>query len=359
MQLLRIKEEEDKKAKEAAEAAIAAQGGARATPKKPTKRRQPKSVEEEEEEDEEVDESWAWSERGIPEFENTDAYKRRKKKPAAGSSASPVSLSQSAREKMPALDQFMQTIGSNSGGFAIEQVVGTCFDMNFPKEAVEVFVDKGDPFNEDNIYGMVGLTITMGLTKKTRMRKRWSTSQRHDYPLVRNCMSRDKFELLYCCRFIHCSDANAPSRLLDDGEDDPDYDSKWHIRIMGYLVLWVLIGESPVLKEKPVGFGVYIAMVNYFTDPTLFECLASHDIFAVGTCPSDRTAGAVPSLTSLGHKLAQRGAMQFRRSGEVAFMQWKDSKDVLLCSTIHIAQPGEGEELVGGGINHVKPLPLQ
>lgn len=140
MKLLRIKEEEDKKAKEEAEAAKAAKGGARATPKKPTKRRQPKPVEEEEEE--EVDESWDWSERGIPDFENTDAYKRRNKKPAAGSSASPVSLSQSAREKMPSLDQFMEAIGINSGTFAIEQVVGTCFDMNFPKEAVQLFVDK-------------------------------------------------------------------------------------------------------------------------------------------------------------------------------------------------------------------------
>lgn len=140
MKLLRIKEEEDKKAKEEAEAAKAAKGGARATPKKPTKRRQPKPVEEEEEE--EVDESWDWSERGIPDFENTDAAKRRNKKPAAGSSASPVSLSQSAREKMPSLDQFMEAIGINSGTFAIEQVVGTCFDMNFPKEAVQLFVDK-------------------------------------------------------------------------------------------------------------------------------------------------------------------------------------------------------------------------
>ncbi|CBJ33509.1 expressed unknown protein [Ectocarpus siliculosus] len=120
--LLRIKEEEDEKAKEAAEAAKAAKGGARAAPKKPKKRRQPKPVVEEEEEEEEVDESWDWSERGIPDFENTDAYKRRNKKPSAGSSASPVSLSQSAQEKMPSLDQFMEAIGINSGAFAIEQV---------------------------------------------------------------------------------------------------------------------------------------------------------------------------------------------------------------------------------------------
>lgn len=85
-------------------------------------------------------------------------------------------------------------------------------------------------FERKHIYGMLGITITMGLTKKTRMRKHWSRSLHDDYPLVRECMSRDLFELLYC-RFIHCSDGNAPPRLLDeDNTPNPDFDSKWHIR---------------------------------------------------------------------------------------------------------------------------------
>lgn len=124
-------------------------------------------------------------------------------------------------------------------------------------------------------------------------------------------------------------------------------------------VLWVLLGACPVLKEKLVGSGVYIAMDNYFTNPTLFGCLASHDIFAVGTCRSDRTAGALPYLKSLRHNLAERGDMEFCRSGEIAFVRWKDSKEVLLCSSIHIAQPGEWEEPKDGGIDHFKPLPLK
>ncbi|CAN0212958.1 unnamed protein product, partial [Ectocarpus sp. 12 AP-2014] len=78
--LLAIVEEAEKKAKDAAAAVKAAQGGKPAAPtKKPVKRRQAKPVVEEEEE-EEVHPSWAWSERGIPEYEETDAYKRRNKK---------------------------------------------------------------------------------------------------------------------------------------------------------------------------------------------------------------------------------------------------------------------------------------
>lgn len=91
--------------------------------------------------------------------------------------------------------------------------------------------DTDGVFEERHIHGMIGISITMGLTRKVRMRKHWSRSPHDDYPLVRQCMPRDLFELLYC-RFLHCSDPNAPERLLPDGEENPDYDSKWHIRCL-------------------------------------------------------------------------------------------------------------------------------
>jgi len=84
-------------------------------------------------------------------------------------------------------------------------------------------------FEERHIHGMIGISITMGLTRKVRMRKHWSRSIHDNYLLVRQCMPRDEFELLYC-RFLHCSNPNAPERLLPDGEENPHYDSKWHIR---------------------------------------------------------------------------------------------------------------------------------
>jgi len=125
-------------------------------------------------------------------------------------------------------------------------------------------------------------------------------------------------------------------------------------------VLWVLLEACGTLREKLVGSGVYIAMDNFFTSPTLFECLAYHDIFCVGTCRSDRTAGGLPYMQSLGCTLPERGDMNFCRSGEMAFVQWKDSKDVILCSTIHIAQPAASlDEEAAGGINHFKPYPLE
>lgn len=94
-------------------------------------------------------------------------------------------------------------------------------------------IELPDPaFEEKHIYGMIGICITMGLTKKTRMRKHWSRALCDDYPLVRKCMQREGFELLYC-RFLHCSDGSAPKRVLPDGKDNPAFDSKHHIRREG------------------------------------------------------------------------------------------------------------------------------
>ncbi|CAB1113827.1 unnamed protein product [Ectocarpus sp. CCAP 1310/34] len=98
-------------------------------------------------------------------------------------------------------------------------------------------------------------------------------------------------------------------------------------------------------------------MDNYFTSPTMLECLASHDIFAVGTYRADRTAGADAYLESLGRTIPNRGDMNFCRSRQVACVQWADSKDIFLISTIHVAYPAKGKE-EAGGIDHFKPLPL-
>lgn len=119
-------------------------------------------------------------------------------------------------------------------------------------------------------------------------------------------------------------------------------------------VLHVLLEECQTLREKLVGSGVFIAMDNFFTSPTLFGCLASHGIFAVGTCRANRTCGASTYLESLGRKTPNRGDMAFCRSGEMAFVKWLDSKEIFLCSTVHIGETGEE----GGGINHFRPVPL-
>lgn len=95
---------------------------------------------------------------------------------------------------------------------------------------------------------MIGILITLGVPPMTLMMKHWDSPPPRDYPTVRKCMPREFFELLYC-RFIHCSDGNAPPRRLPNGEDNPEFDSKWHIRREGCRGACVPTNAPPSLSE--------------------------------------------------------------------------------------------------------------
>lgn len=64
----------------------------------------------------------------------------------------------------------------------------------------------------DMLYGALGILLTMGFTRLPRMKDHWSTKPFFDFLLVRQCMPRDLFMLIYC-RFLHL----APS---GEGADD-------------------------------------------------------------------------------------------------------------------------------------------
>jgi len=53
-----------------------------------------------------------------------------------------VSLSAETLEALPTLDKFILEQDSTSGEFPLSLVLEKCFDLNFPQEARELFVDK-------------------------------------------------------------------------------------------------------------------------------------------------------------------------------------------------------------------------
>lgn len=62
------------------------------------------------------------------------------------------------------------------------------------------------------LYGALGILLTMGFTRLPSMKNHWSQSPHFDFPLIRECMPRDFFFLIYC-RFLHL----APSG--EEGDD--------------------------------------------------------------------------------------------------------------------------------------------
>ncbi|XP_047670605.1 piggyBac transposable element-derived protein 4-like [Tachysurus fulvidraco] len=91
-----------------------------------------------------------------------------------------------------------------------------------------------------------------------------------------------------------------------------------------------------------LGTGYKLFVDNFYTSPNLFRDLLEKKIWACGTIrgqrigfPKDRQGGLVRS--------SARGTIRWIREGPMVFVQWRDTKDVLMCSTFHAAH---GEDSV-------------
>ena len=80
-----------------------------------------------------------------------------------------------------------------------------------------------------------------------------------------------------------------------------------------------------------------VAIDRYFTFSVLFFCLMKHNVFCVGTVQRNRRGmrGAEHAFKTRCSRLKAKGDMNFVRSGELAAVEWKDSK-VNFLSIIHV-----------------------
>nr|XP_055074467.1 piggyBac transposable element-derived protein 4-like [Misgurnus anguillicaudatus] len=90
------------------------------------------------------------------------------------------------------------------------------------------------------------------------------------------------------------------------------------------------IGYESVMAladEKLLGSGYKLYVDNFFTSPALFRDLLSKKIYACGTLRANR----------IGHSKtpAPPGNIRWFRDDKLLFIEWKDRRDVLMCSTFH------------------------
>lgn len=101
------------------------------------------------------------------------------------------------------------------------------------------------------------------------------------------------------------------------------------------------LGERVVLEltEQYRGGGYNIFCDNFFSSPRLFQTLHSHSLYACGTVRPNRRDYPVDLCgTSL-----QVGECQFRQSGALTAVVWKDKRAVHVISTL--SQPGSLESV--------------
>ena len=65
-------------------------------------------------------------------------------------------------------------------------------------------------FERMHLLGVIGILITAGLTQKRRLSDHWGTGFHDDYILVRSCMPRDLFMLLYFSFLPHGAHDDSP-----------------------------------------------------------------------------------------------------------------------------------------------------
>ncbi|XP_030578579.1 piggyBac transposable element-derived protein 4 isoform X2 [Archocentrus centrarchus] len=103
------------------------------------------------------------------------------------------------------------------------------------------------------------------------------------------------------------------------------------------------LGYDTVMKlvnPAILGTGYKLYLDNFYTSPTLLRDLYQQRIWACGTMRINGVGYPKTKINAL-DSIALRGSIRWLREDPLLFVQWRDTRDVFLCSTIHTAHGTE------------------
>lgn len=95
-----------------------------------------------------------------------------------------------------------------------------------------------------------------------------------------------------------------------------------------------------LVSTQQLGTGYKLYVDNFYTSPKLFRDLLQKKVWACGTIRTNRIGYPKDRPNGLEHQ-SPRGTIRWLRDNDILFVQWMDTREVNICSTLHTAHSEE------------------